>query len=250
MVTASDGRPSPVIRKPFSTPAIAPTTMHSGMIVSIERSWFQNQPISELVRPSVLATDRSISPVTMIMVIGSAIRMIGIRSRTMKVKLRLVPKLSTVSEAMSRTTSVRTMIAVSQFAKRFSGDLSDVLVGTARSISDMCVPLPQRAGDPHRDQAVGADGQDDQRADDGLLPELVDVEHRQGAADHREQQGAEARAPDRAAAAEDRDAADHHRGHHVQLVTGAGRRVDRAEPGREQHPGQPGERAGQDEGGE
>ena len=60
-------------------------------------------------------------------------------------------------------------------------------------------------------------------------------------------QRAEAGAPDGAAAAEDRHAADHHRGDHVELVAGAGGRVDRAEPGREQHPGQPGERAAEQE---
>ena len=73
-------------------------------------------PISELVRPRMLATDRSISPVTMMKVIGSATRMIGSRSRTMKVKFRLVPKLSTLNDAMNRTTTVSTMMALSQLA--------------------------------------------------------------------------------------------------------------------------------------
>src|SRR5689334_11350484 len=200
MVTASEGRPSPVIRNPLSAPATAPMTMQSGMIVWIDMSWFQNQPISELVRPRMLATDRSISPVMMMKVIGSATRMIGIRSSTMKVKLRLVPKLSTTNDATISTTTVSRMMTLSQlasFPRRFC-------IGfPPRLGSDMRVPLPQRAGDPHGDQPVGADGQDDQRADDGLLPELVDVEHRQGAADHREQQGAEAGPPDRAARSEE-----------------------------------------------
>src|SRR3954452_3511209 len=247
MVTASEGNPSPVIRKPLSTPATAPISTQSGMIVWIDMSWFQNQPISELVRPRMLATERSIFPVMMMEDIGRATRMIGIRASTMKVKFRLVPKLSTVSDAITSTAIVRTMIAVSQVANRFSSDAPDLSGRAARSISDMGVPLPQRAGDPHGDQPVGADGQDDQRTDDGLLPELVDVEHREGATDHREQQRAEPGAPHRAAAAEDRDTADHHRGHHVQLVPGAGRGVDRAEPGGEQHPGQAGQRAGEDE---
>src|SRR5690348_16557371 len=164
MVTASEGRPSPVIRNPLSAPATAPIRMQSGMIVWIDMLWFQNQPISELVRPRMLATDRSISPVMMMKVIGSATRMIGIRSSTMKVKFRLVPKLSTISDATISTSTVSRMMMLSQLA----------------NFLDMRVPLPQRAGDPHGDQPVGADGQDDQRADDGLLPELVDVQHRQG----------------------------------------------------------------------
>ena len=39
-------------------------------------------PITTLLRPSMLATDRSISPVMMISVIGSAISRIGAMSRS------------------------------------------------------------------------------------------------------------------------------------------------------------------------
>src|ERR1044071_8790557 len=124
----------------------------------------------ELVRPSVLATDRSISPVMMMNVIGSATSMIGNRSRIRKVKLRLVPKLVTENDATISTKTVSSTMMLSQ-------ELSLLFS------SDMGVLLPQRAGDPDRDQAVRADGQDDQGADDGLLPELVDVQHGQGAAD-------------------------------------------------------------------
>src|SRR4051812_33473002 len=140
----------------------------------------------ELDRPRVLATDRSISPVTMMKVIGRATSTMGIRSRIRKVKLRLGPKLVTDSEATTSTKTVSRTMMVSQ---------EEIL----RLSSDMGVLLPQRAGDPDRDQAVRADGQDDQGADDGLLPELVDVQHGQGAADHGQQQRAEAGAPDRAA---------------------------------------------------
>src|SRR4051812_43719855 len=231
MVTASEGRPSPVTRKPLSAPATAPSRMQSGMIVWIDIPLFHIQPMSELVRPSVLATDRSISPVTMIIVIGSATRMIGIRSRTRNVKLRLVPKLSTANDATIRTTTVSRMMMLSQLARRL-----DMAPGLGMLISP-----PQRAGDAHRDQPVGADRQDDQEPDDGLLPELVDFEHREGAANHGQQQRAETGSPDRAAATEDGHPADHDRGHDVELVAGAGGRVDRAEPGREQHPGQAGE---------
>jgi hypothetical protein len=84
----------------------------------------------ELVRPSVLATDRSISPVTMMKVIGSATSAIGIRSRTRKVKLRLVPKLVTVLDAISSTSTVAATMMVAQLVSRLR-------------ISDMGVPLPQ-----------------------------------------------------------------------------------------------------------
>src|SRR3954452_17074783 len=225
MVTASDGSPSPVTRKPLTAPSTAPISTHSGMIVWMARSWFHRKPMSALVRPSVLATDRSISPVITMNVIGRATSAIGSRSSTRKVKLRLVPKLSTLADATISTSTASRMMMVSQLA-------------SLRLISNMGISLPQTAGDAYGDDAVGADGQQDQRPVDRLLPELVDVQHREGAADDRQQQRAEPRAPHRAAAAEHRAPAAPARGHHVQLVPGPGRRVHRAEPGREQAPGQ------------
>ena len=44
----------------------------------------QRTPIRALVRPAVLATDRSISPVMMISVIGMAISRTGMTSRSRK----------------------------------------------------------------------------------------------------------------------------------------------------------------------
>src|SRR4051794_10047766 len=126
----------------------------------------------ELVRPSVLATERSISPVTMMNVIGSATRMIGIRSRTRKVKLRLVPKLSTVSDAATSTASASRMMMPSQVPTLLrSSDMGVPLSRHPTSRLRHGRPSSQRPGDPDRDQAVRADGQDDQRTDDGLLPE-------------------------------------------------------------------------------
>ena len=54
------------------------------------------------------------------------------------------------------------------------------------------------------------------------LPEVADAEDRQRAVDGDEQEGAERGAPDRAAAAEDRDATDHHGGDRLQLEAAAG----------------------------
>src|SRR5689334_3757876 len=237
MVTARDGSFSTVTKKPLRAPRTAPSTMQSGMIVSIGRPASHSEPITADVNPSVLATDRSISPVTMMNVIGSATRAIGSRSSSRKVKLRLVPKFSTAPEATISTITVTSTTAASQLSSR----------EYRFPRSDMGVPLLQCLGDPDRDQPVGADGQQDERADDRLLPELVDVEHGQGAADDRQQERAEARAPDRAAAAEHGDPADDGRGDHVQLVAGAGGRVDRAEAGGEQDTGEPGERAADQE---
>ena len=64
------------------------------------------------------------------------------------------------------------MIAASQRASRPSGCRpASAAVGSATWESSFC----RRRGDPHGDQPVGADGEQDQRADDRLLPELVDA---------------------------------------------------------------------------
>ena len=85
MVTANDGNPNTVMNAPLTAPSTAPSTRLSAMSAASEvtptcHSW----PITVQVRPSMLATDRSISPVMTISVIGSAISAIGMISRTTK----------------------------------------------------------------------------------------------------------------------------------------------------------------------
>ena len=82
------------------------------------------------------------------------------------------------------------------------------------------------------------------------LPERVDAQDRQGAADRGQEHGAERGAVDRADAADDGDAADHDRGDDVQFEAVARRRVEVAEPGRVEHAGESGEGAADDERGE
>src|SRR5690606_2490200 len=201
MVTASDGRPSAVTNRPFTAPRIAPIRTHSGMIVSSGTPLFHMTPMAELVNPTMLATDRSISPVAMIRVIGRASNKIGARSSTRKPALRDVPKCSTVAAAITMTASVARMIATSQVANRWSRNRP--APRPVRVSADMGILLPQRRFDPQADEAVQGDGAEDERSDDRPLPELVDAQHRQGIADDREQHGAERGTHDRSAAAED-----------------------------------------------
>ena len=78
MVTASDGRPTYATRKPLSAPSTAPRISVRIIAVSMETSCsLTSTPQNAAETPSVLATDRSISPVMMISVIGSAIIRIG-----------------------------------------------------------------------------------------------------------------------------------------------------------------------------
>ena len=82
MVTASDGRPTYPTRNPLNAPATAPIAMASSAATGMERpaSWWRI-PTSTLDNPTTLATDRSISPVMMISVIGRAMSRIGAVSR-------------------------------------------------------------------------------------------------------------------------------------------------------------------------
>jgi hypothetical protein len=85
MVTASEGSPTTAMRKPLNAPATTPTRrpMSRTTPMSIPPP-AHSTPMTALVRPAVLATDRSISPVMMTRVIGMAMRRIGMTSRSRK----------------------------------------------------------------------------------------------------------------------------------------------------------------------
>ena len=71
-MTASDGSPTRVMRTPLTAPAAAPMTRQVTMINGIDQWWIHRSPISSADSASIEAIDRSISPVMMISVIGSA----------------------------------------------------------------------------------------------------------------------------------------------------------------------------------
>ena len=81
MVTASDGSPTYATRKPLSAPQARPTSRAASAATGTEVPWSTSVPSMTLLSPTTLATERSISPVTMISVIGSAISRIGAMSR-------------------------------------------------------------------------------------------------------------------------------------------------------------------------
>ncbi len=84
MVTASDGSPSTAIRKPLNIPHTNPTSRLTASTSQISMPPAQSTPMVALVSPAMLATERSISPVMMISVIGMAISRTGITSRSKK----------------------------------------------------------------------------------------------------------------------------------------------------------------------
>src|SRR3954470_17107886 len=124
----------------------------------------------------------------------------------------LTPNTITATSASTRPTSQRT---APRRRSRSSG-------------AKVRPPLAERAREPQRDTPVERDRAEQQRAGDRLVPERRDAEHVQRRQDRVQEQRAEGRADDGAAAAEDRDAADDDRCDHLELIAAAGGRVARS----------------------
>ena len=207
--------------------------------------------------PRMEATDRSISPLMMISVIGSAMIAISPLDRPRLNRLSLVrksgeaavpndeddhhhdrqPRLPAHGPAQQRwqrraAPMVRRRRLREQARFRHRGSFA-----AARPVSRTEMTRSRVMA-----RAAGTR--------DRLVPERRDAEHVQRRVDGGEQQRAE-RGPDRAAAAaEDRHAADHDGGHHLQLVAGARGGVDRPVLRRPQHAGDAGDRPAHREGDE
>src|SRR6185436_15970767 len=81
MVTASDGSPNRVTNNPLTAPRTPPSTSAIAISSGSELTpQTHNCPNATQVNPTTLATERSISPVMMTSVSGSAISRIGIAS--------------------------------------------------------------------------------------------------------------------------------------------------------------------------
>src|SRR5262245_37215149 len=238
MVTASEGSPNPVMNKPFTAPSTAPSSRQMAISNGSEVTpQTQSWPITVQVRPSTLATERSISPVMTTSVIASAMSATGIASRQTNRQNRGLATPSIVAApTMTTRTRARTTTASHEPKMRFR--------------SGTVPPSAQAPVDAYGQGAVQTDRGQDQRTDGGALPERVYAEHRQRAADRRQQHRAERGPVDRAAPTEDGHAANDDRRDDVQLGAEAGVGVDRAEPGGVEHSGQAGQRSACDERGE
>ncbi len=84
IVTASDGRPTTVMRKPLTAPPMTPTRTAIAIAAGSGVPAWKSAPMITLESPTMLATDRSISPVMMMNVIGSAMSSTGNTSRIRK----------------------------------------------------------------------------------------------------------------------------------------------------------------------
>ena len=87
IVTASDGRPMRVTRKPFTAPRNAPRTTAAIIAGQIGQPCLKSSAMRTPDKPSIEATDRSISPVTTSKVSGSAMIAISPTFRQMKNRL-------------------------------------------------------------------------------------------------------------------------------------------------------------------
>src|ERR1700761_5676391 len=183
--------------------------------------------------PRIEATDRSISPLMMISVIGSV--MIAISPLDRPRLKRLLPVRKS-GEAASPITRIRMTTSARPVSQRSAGRSRSARrgrwVSTRLAMSDpvaaLCVSTAKGAGEALGDGLVEGDGEQQQEAPDRLVPERGDAEHVQRGADRGQEQCAERGTGDAAAAAEDRDAADHDGRHDLQFVAGARGRVDRA----------------------
>src|SRR5579871_2703470 len=90
-------------------------------------------------------------------------------------------------------------------------------------------------------QFVEGDGDDDDAAGDHQLPLGLQVEHAQAVRQELQDEDAEGHAEERADAAGEADAAEHHRRHHLELEVQPSEMHGRAEPRGEQDAGHGGE---------
>ncbi len=92
MVTASDGSPSRVTSRPLKAPAARPTSAMTTKMAIIGQCLAHRNPSRQLAMPRVDETDRSISPLMMISVMGSAMIAISPLERPRLNRLLLVRK--------------------------------------------------------------------------------------------------------------------------------------------------------------
>src|SRR5580704_8678529 len=266
IVTASEGRPTRVTSSPLIRPATIPSSATTTKMASIGQWWLHRTPSSALDMPRIEATDRSISPLMTISVIGSAMIAISPEVTPVLKKLPLVrnwgevtaPKTMMATTRRPRPVSQRTEPRAAERSQPASSGAASGSAGAAAgtearmfgSGSNAGTPSPQCGHEAHRDDPVERDGQQEEEAGDGLQPELRESQHVQRRVDAGQQQRADGRTDRAPAPAEDGHPAHHHRGDNGQLVAGPRRRVDRLVLRGPQHPGHPGDSPARGERGE
>src|ERR1700722_12251084 len=236
IVTASGGRPTRVTSSPLIRPATIPSSATTTKMASIGQWWLHRTPSRALDMPRIEATDRSISPLMMISVIGSAMIAISPEVTPVLKKLPLVrnwgevtaPKMMMATTRRPRPVSQRTEPRAAERSQPASSGAASGSAGAAAgaearvfgSGSNAGTPSPQCGHEAHRDDPVERDGQQEEETGDGLEPELRESQHVQRGVDAAEQERADGGTHRTATPAEDGHPAHHHRGDDCQLVAG------------------------------
>src|SRR4051812_32504095 len=127
--------------------------------------------MTALLRPTVLATDRSISPVTITRVSGRAISMITTTSSSRKPVFRVAANPSTLKAATSRKATRTSVITPSPVPRRRSREVTDGrwagawpagVAGAGLVSSATEVPPSEATGQAHGERPVQDDGGEDQ----------------------------------------------------------------------------------------
>src|SRR5579885_1318383 len=226
-----------VTRTPLNAPSTAPSATAASIAGQIGQPCLKSSAIATPLSPSVDATERSISPVTTMSVSGSAMIATSPTLRQMKNRLVGWRKYGDTSAPKAIVPPSTTRRSASQ---RASGPRT-------RHLATRPPPCAQGRRDPDRDQAVERDRREEQRARERLAPEGREVDDDARAVDRVEEERAQGGAEHRAAAAEDRDAADDHRRDHLELVAHPGDGVDRPVVRQPDGAREPGDAAAQDE---
>src|SRR6266516_6889162 len=213
-----------VTRKPLTAPRNAPRTTAAIIAGQIGQPCLKSSAMRTPAKPSIEATERSISPVTTSKVSGSAMIAISPTFRQMKNRLvdwrkygettapyAIVPPSRARSSVSQRATMLKLRHAV---GRRLGTSSPGLRSSSSATGSPSCA---QGGRDAQRDQPVEGDRSDEQRARDGLAPEGRHVHDDERAVDRVQEECTQGGAEDGAAAAEDGHAADDDRCNHLEL---------------------------------
>src|SRR5215207_3577308 len=197
-----------------------------------------------LLRPTMLATDKSISPVMITSVIGNAMSKIGVTSSSRNPRVTVVPNRGTTADATMITAISRPMIAISRVSKtrrhkgwpwsRYCCCLVSGAGAGAGAVTLAMIFVPcvdQLARLPEGKNPVQHNRTDDQSANDGPLPEVRYPEDWEGTINGEQQDGTERGTPQRPAPAEDGHPTDHRSPHGLELEAEPCLGIDRSVTG-------------------
>src|ERR1700734_457350 len=186
IVTASEGSPTRVTSSPLIRPATIPSSATTTKMTSIGQWWLHRTPSSALDMPRIEATDRSISPLMMMSVIGKAMIAISPEVTPVLKKLPLVRNWGEVTAPKITMATTRRPRPVSQRPELWAAERSqlaspDAMLGSAEpaagagarvfgSGSNAGAPSSQGGHELHRDDPVQGDGHQQQEAGNGLEP--------------------------------------------------------------------------------